>query len=181
MAELAVLEPAVQGGALDAYREVTPVLPRDQRAALLVQPGDVVITIMGTCGRCAVIPSDIPKAINSKHLFCISLDQRCCLPSYLHAYFLHARDARDYLEARARGSIMAGLNMGIIKEMPFRLPSLATQEKITTAIHDAKQATDVLSKIYIRRIQELEALKQSLLHEAFSGELVTTARELLRA
>lgn len=141
----------------------------------LVHPGDVIITIMGTCGRCAVIPDDVPRAINSKHLFCISLDQGRCLPNYLHAYFLHAPDARAYLEERAQGSIMAGLNMGIIREMPVRLPALEAQQKLVKAIGEAKRSADTLTGLCQKKMEALAALKQSLLHRAFSGELKSKA------
>jgi type I restriction enzyme S subunit len=136
-----------------------------------VLPGDVLITIMGTCGRCAVVPNDIPTAINTKHLCCITLDKNKCLPDYLHAYFLHHPIARYFLSKRAKGSIMAGLNMGIIQELPVLLPPLKRQAEILTALNALKTEIQSFESVQQAKLSALDELKQSLLHQAFSGKL----------
>jgi type I restriction enzyme S subunit len=139
-----------------------------------VKPGDVLITIMGTCGRCAIVPDNIPKAINTKHICCITLDDAKCLPEYLHAYFLYHPLAREYLLKKAKGAIMAGLNMGIIKELPLDLPSVELQREIVSQVVVLRENTDRLLLSYNKKLQSLDELKKSLLQKAFSGELTKT-------
>ena len=136
-----------------------------------VYPGDVLITIMGTCGRCAVVPDDIPTAINTKHICCITLDKAKCLPEYLHIYFLHAPGSREHLAKHAKGAIMEGLNMGIIKELPVYLPPIHAQAEIIMEARDFRRGAQHLTSIYERKLAALEDLKTSLLHQAFNGEL----------
>jgi len=130
-------------------------------------PGDVLITIMGTNGRCAVVPKSIPTAINTKHLCCITLDQNKCLPDFLQWAFLTQPSVQHQLGVSERGAVMPGLNMGIIKELHFPLPPIALQKKFV----------EIVEKNSRLRAQQREALRQAeqlfqgLLQAAFRGEL----------
>ncbi|MDX6369348.1 MAG: type restriction enzyme subunit [Gaiellaceae bacterium] len=132
-----------------------------------VNPGDVLITMMGTCGRAAVVPDGVPTAINTKHLCCITLDQSRCLPTFLHAYFLRHPIARSYLRARAKGSVMSGLNMGIIKQLPVRLPPISLQRRFARRIERISNA----KRTSMRHGHHLDELFASLQHQAFTGAL----------
>lgn len=132
-----------------------------------VRAGDVLITIMGTCGRCAVVPDGLPTMINTKHLCCITLDRRRCLPEFLQAYFLWHPVAQSYLRRAARGAIMSGLNMTIIKELPVPLVPIADQREFVAA----RTAINRLRTSYRKAYEQTEELFGALQHRAFRGQL----------
>lgn len=132
-----------------------------------VHPGDVLVSIMATTGRTAVVPNDMPEAINSKHLAAITLNRKLAEPIFL-SYSLHSDPKVVFqLTAQNRGAIMNGLNLGIIKETKINLPPLSLQEQfaeITASINKQKSTVEAT-------LTKSEELFQSLLQKAFKGEL----------
>ncbi|MGV9768016.1 restriction endonuclease subunit S [Microbacterium sp. NPDC003461] len=132
-----------------------------------VKPGDVLISIMGTTGRCAIVPADIPTAINTKHICALTLATDVALPQFVRAAFLWHPASRRYLMRETKGAIMAGLNMGIIKRMPLPLPSLAAQQEFAAKV----EAIHAERARVARALEADDELFAALQHRAFRGEL----------
>lgn len=130
-------------------------------------PGDVIVTIMGTIGRSAVIPDDIPLAINTKHLAAITLDKNIANPLFV-SYSIHSSPyILNQFKSKNRGAIMSGLNLGLIKETKLKRPSIEMQNQFA-AIH--KKVDEVKSN-YQQSLNDLESLYGALSQQAFKGEL----------
>ncbi|RQM31953.1 restriction endonuclease subunit S [Rhodococcus ruber] len=138
-----------------------------QLARYTVYPGDVLISIMGTTGRCVVVPEDIPTAINTKHICAITADQTRIEPAFLRAAFLWHPESRAHLRRQTKGSIMDGLNMGIIKSMPVPVPPIGQQKEFAARVDRVDAQREALTRIAAKD-DELFAALQS---RAFRGEL----------
>ena len=159
----------------DQRRFITPEKYQGLRR-YTVRAGDVLITIMGTCGRCAIVPEDIPAAINTKHLCCITLDLTRALPEFLHAAFLQHPSVLKQLGVQAKGAVMPGLNMGIIKSLELRIPPLELQRAFVSRV----EALCDMRTSCREHGDQLDNLFASLQHRAFRGELTSgdVTREL---
>ena len=83
------------------------------------------------------------------------------------SYFLIHPTARNYLESRAKGAIMSGLNMGIIKELPVELPPIEKQNDFSKL----KQKVILQKELMVKELLRINSLFESLQNQAFSGNL----------
>lgn len=128
-----------------------------------VYPGDVIITIMGTVGRSAVIPLDMPKAINTKHLACLTPNYEKVNSQFLCSAFQMHPDIRKQLQRQAKGAIMDGLNLTIIKNLKFRLPELKKQAQFAAFVEEVDKQKQTVQQ----SLDKLELLKKALMQEYF--------------
>lgn len=135
--------------------------------------GDVLITIMGTIGRTAIVPENLGKAIISSHLIKITLNQKLISSEFLN-YSLNSNPfVVLQLFGQAKGAIMKGINSSIIKNLIIPLPAIKEQSMIVKRLHALNEETKRLETIYRQKLNDLEELKKSLLTKAFNGELKT--------
>ena len=66
---------------------------------------------------------------------------------------------------------MPNLSNSDLGNLSFDLPPLDRQKAIVEEIESLHEQTQRLARLYERKLAALEALKKSLLHQAFAGEL----------
>ena len=76
-----------------------------------------------------------------------------------------------HLQAQGKGSAQANINMGTFDNQLFPFPDLDEQNQIVEILDALREETQRLATLYERKLTALDALKKSLLHQAFSGQL----------
>jgi type I restriction enzyme, S subunit len=89
---------------------------------------------------------------------------------YRFLYFQMLKSLKKF-KAQSVGAGTKFLKLPIIKNLEIELPSLGEQQQIIGKIDSVRGETERLANIWEQKLTALDALKRSLLHSAFSGEL----------
>ncbi|MEP6714634.1 MAG: restriction endonuclease subunit S [Terriglobia bacterium] len=84
-------------------------------------------------------------------------------------YLLQSFKAR--IQAMGKGSAQANINVGTFENERFPFPLVAEQETVVGKLDDLAAETRRLESIYRQKLAALDALRQSLFHQAFTGAL----------
>jgi type I restriction enzyme, S subunit len=121
-------------------------------------------------GKTAIYKSEMP-AIFAGYLIRIQRKEDLLDADFLN-YFLNSQIAIDYGKTVVISSVnQANINGAKLKSYPIPAPSISEQQSIVKKLDALREETKRLASIYEQKLVALEALKKSLLHQAFTGQL----------
>lgn len=132
-----------------------------------VRPRDVVITIMGTVGRSAVIPSDIQKALSSKHLWTMTFDTNIVVPELLCWQLNYSPWVLYAFRKESQGGIMDAIQSKTLKNLLLPLPSLEEQELILGKYNAVTGRISSENELLIK----LKVQKAGLMQDLLTGKV----------
>ena len=110
--------------------------------------GDVLLTIVGTVGRTAVVDEDMPTFALQRSVAVLHPKNDVCLPRFL-MYAL--RGKRTYIENRAKGVAQKGIYLKEVSDIDIYIPDISNQEIIINKL-------DKVNAVIKFRQEELLAL-----------------------
>lgn len=149
------------------YRRFVSQEKYRELARYTVFPGDVMVTIMGTVGRCCVVPSDIGTAISSKHVWTLTLDADRYSPDLLAWQINHAPWVLEQLIGSAQGGIMSAISSATLRGLLVPLPPPARLREIEQHLLACNAAISALEA----ELAGAEAVKSGITNDLLSGRV----------
>lgn len=130
---------------------------------------DIVMGRRGEMGRCAAVTEKEDGWICGTGSIMFKL--KANFDALFYAQILSSPDVVHYLEENATGTTMKNLNEEIVKHIPVPYITRQQQTIISQKIDAALSVCDSIEKTVDTALQQAEAMRQSILKQAFEGRI----------
>lgn len=136
-----------------------------------VLPDDILFSMMGTIGKCRIVPQGLQEGIMDSHLLKARLNTKINVDYFQYVYDKdNSLVVISQLLEMSNGSIMNGLNSTIVKNIVIPLPPIEEQIKIVDYLHEKCTEIDKLISAKEQLIEDMESYKKSLIYEYVTGK-----------
>jgi type I restriction enzyme S subunit len=137
----------------------------------MVLSEDIIISRSGTVGEICKVPTFMNGALLSTNLIRVRLSLDVISADYFVLLF-QCSQIRQQVKNLCKGTTRAFLNQTILNQIEFPFPPLSDQQRIVQEIESRLSQAEAAEARIAESLQKTEALRQSILKKAFSGELV---------
>jgi len=133
-----------------------------------LQAGDLLFVRVGANrGDCCSLPNDAGEINCANIVFARPTKGNA---DYL-ARYCDSTHGREQLLGMTTGSAQGVINTHSVADLIVPIPLPSEQKRIVVSLNEFQAETQHLESIYQHKLAALDALKKSLLHQAFSGHL----------
>lgn len=132
--------------------------------------GDVLFTTEAPLANIAQLDTD-EKVVFAQRIIIMQPDANKLDSTFLK-YLLLSSPVQQRIHEKGTGATVKGIKAKLLKTVIISFPkNLQQQCEIVSKLDALSSETQRLEAIYLQKLAALDELKQSLLHQAFSGEL----------
>lgn len=124
-----------------------------------IKTGDVLLTIVGTIGRSAVVPQQAPKFVLQRSVAVIQTG----INSYYLSLYFHSPLCINYFLEHGKGTAQKGIYLNKLSDLPLALPPLEEQQRIVAKVDELMQLCDQLEQQQNLSSEAHEQLVETLL------------------
>jgi type I restriction enzyme S subunit len=147
----------------------------DKRTAIKAK--DVLLTIVGTIGRVAVVPDKFPNFTLQRSVAVLRPNENK-IDSYFLKYSL--QNSLTFLISESRGAAQKGIYLNQLKQINLTLPSLSEQQEIVSILDDAFESIERTKSNAEQNLKNARELFDSYLQNIFEkGNWIETTLEKL--
>ncbi len=130
--------------------------------------GDILISMIGANRGMACIVDD-ERTFSIKNVGLVK--QNPSINQEFLLYFLKSPQAASFVKGASKGGAQEFVGLTELRRFPVPLPSLELQNAFAETFQSLRAETQRLARLYESKLTALAALKKSLLHQAFTGQL----------
>lgn len=141
-----------------------------QLARYAVRPADLMITIMGTVGRCCLVPDAIGPALSSKHTWTITLDQDAYSPYLAMLQVNYSPWVLSHFARDQQGGTMAAIRSDTLRSTLLPSPPREEQRLFEDRLREITRRIDLETGAFAK----MQAEKSGLMNDLLTGRIRVT-------
>jgi type I restriction enzyme S subunit len=153
----------------EGLKRIDPALACSYSRTTL-EGNDLLLCVRGTTGTVAIADPALAGANVTRGIVPIRFDPYV-VSQRLGYYLLRSEPVQAQIQAKTYGTALMQINISDLRKVVVELPPLQEQAALIERLDAVQEAADQLADVYQRKLATLDELKQTLLHQAFSGRL----------
>ena len=136
--------------------------------------GEILMCKIGNAGEVYLMPKISSPCSLAMNLFLIRVNKNICITKFVY-FFLISNNGKLQIFNKLKGAITKTITKENVKSLKIPLVDLETQKLFVKKIEEIEKITNNLIKKYNHKIDLFNILRNSILNQAFNGELVKVA------